>query len=122
MLDSWIASADGFILVYSIDDKESFDVLKSKFDRIVKNKSGDKPPIIIVGNKCDLVDKRKVLQEDAERISKSWNAHFLEVSALEKINVKETFLIVAKELLIKKGKINVKTKNEDESKKRCYCF
>ncbi len=121
MLDSWIASADGFILVYSIDDKESFDVLKAKYDRIIKNKAGEKPSIIMVGNKCDLIDKRKVSQEEAEQKAKTWKINFLEVSALEKINVKETFLVVAKELLIKKAKIDTKEKRDD-GKKRCYCF
>ncbi len=122
MLDSWIASADGFILVYSIDDKESFDVLKAKYDRIIKNKIGEKPSIIMVGNKCDLIDKRKISQEEAEKKAKSLNINFLEVSALEKINVKETFLVVAKELLVKKAKIDTSSKQDVDPKKRCYCF
>ena len=46
MLDTWIGFAEGFVLVYSIDDRESFDSLKSKYDkkdqaivaaRIIKN-------------------------------------------------------------------------------------
>ena len=122
MMDSWIGFAEGFILVYAVDDRESFDSIKSKLDRIVKNKMGEKPPIIVVGNKCDLNDKRKVETKEGEASAKNWNVSFLEVSALEKINVKETFLVVAKELLIKKARIEMGEKDEGNLKKRCFCF
>ena len=77
---------------------------------------------IIVGNKCDLVDKRKVETKELEATAKQWNVNFMEVSALEKINVKETFLVVAKQLLVKKAKIESDEKVEGQTKKRCYCF
>ena len=32
MLDTWINFAEGFVLVYSIDDRESFESLKDKYD------------------------------------------------------------------------------------------
>jgi GTPase SAR1 family protein len=122
MMDSWIGFADGFILVYAIDDPQSFEVIKGKYDRILKNKPGEKPPIIIVGNKCDLADKRKVEVKEVEALTKSWNVNFLEVSAQEKINVKETFLVVAKQLLLKKARIENIDNDDAKSKKRCYCF
>ena len=40
MLDTWINSADGFILVYSIDNSESFESTKTRYDRIMKLKEG----------------------------------------------------------------------------------
>ena len=121
-MDSWIGFADGFILVYAIDDPQSFEVIKGKYDRILKNKPGEKPPIIVVGNKCDLADKRKVEVKEVEALTKSWNVNFLEVSAQEKINVKETFLVVAKQLLLKKARIENGDNDDAKSKKRCYCF
>jgi GTPase SAR1 family protein len=108
--------------VYAIDDKESFEALESKHQRIIKNKIGEKPPIIVVGNKCDLTDERVVDVKEAEESAKSWGVHFLEVSAFEKINVKETFLIVAKELLRKKAILDDEDKEQKANKKRCYCF
>lgn len=122
MMDSWIGFAEGFILVYAIDDRESFESIKGRYERIIKNKIGEKPSIIIVGNKCDLHDKRKVQTREGEDLAKSWKVNFLEVSAFEKINVKETFLVVAKELLIKKCKIQNDEKDEIKHKKRCFCF
>ena len=120
MLDSWIAYADGFILVYAIDDRESYDVIKSRYDRIVKTKKIEKPCIIMVGNKCDLVENRKIGKAEAEELTKMLGVSFMEVSALEKINVKECFLGIAQELL--HNSLSIHTNNDEKTKKRCYCF
>ena len=123
MLDTWINSADGFILVYSIDNKESFESTKTRYDRIIKLKEGQKVSIVVVGNKCDLADKRKVSREEVDSYCKSHHINFLEASALNTINVKETFLLVARGLL----QINFPEKYSNKgsaggNKKRCYCF
>ena len=123
MLDTWINSADGFILVYSIDNKESFESTKTRYDRIMKLKEGQNVSIVVVGNKCDLEDKRQVSKEDVENYCNSKKINFLEASALNTINVKESFLCVARGLL----QIHFPekyNKNGDRSlgRKRCYCF
>lgn len=119
MLDMWIGFAQGFILVYSIDDKESFESTRMRYERIVKNKQNQNYSIIIVGNKCDLEDKRKVSREEAESYCNGLNVYFLEVSALDRINVKETFLTVAKDML---NKLLPQPALIDDKKKRCFCF
>ena len=118
MLDTWIGFAEGFVLVYSIDDRESFDSLKSKYDRIVKNKAEEIYSIIIVGNKCDLEDKRKVTLEEGQSYAKEKGVEFMEVSALKTINVKETFITLAHNLLNKK----IKPKKAVSGDKCCIIF
>ena len=121
MLDTWINSVDGYILVYSIDDKDSFNSTRMRYERIVKNKGRSNYSMIIFGNKCDLESKREVSREEAEKYCMGLGVDFLETSALNKINVKESFLCVAKGLL----KLKFPEKyNEDKliSKKKCYCF
>ena len=118
MLDTWINFAEGLVLVYSIDDSESFESLKDKYDRVVKNKSDDVYSVIIVGNKCDLEDKRKVTKEEGESYAKSKGVDFMEVSALKTINVKETFVKLAHNLLEKK----VTQKTEAGGDKCCIIF
>ena len=49
MQDEWIKSANGFLLLFAINDKESFEAMKEKVNRIKKNKKGDLP-IVLVGN------------------------------------------------------------------------
>lgn len=82
MLDSWISYADGFLLIYSIDDKESLEAVKGKYERIVRNKRGQEPQIIVVGNKCDLVDKRKIDSSTVQALCSEWNIKCIEASAL----------------------------------------
>ena len=123
MLDTWINSADGFILVYSIDNKESFESTKTRYDRIIRLKEGQKVSIIVVGNKCDLEDKRQVSKEEVEKYCNEMNISFLEASALNTINVKESFLTVSRGLL----QINFPEKYNKKSygnseKGRCRCF
>ena len=66
MLDSWIAFADGFILVFSVDDPDSLDLVKDRIEKIFVLKFKDskrKPPIVVLGNKCDLENTRKSIQK-----------------------------------------------------------
>ena len=92
MLDQWVTSADGFILVFAINDLETFEALPAKVRRIEKNERG-KLPKILVGNKCDLQDERKVTMEQAKAYAESIKAKYYETSALtdENKNVKKVF-------------------------------
>ena len=46
-------------------------------------------PIILVGNKSDLSDQRKVSKEEASAKANSWGIKYIETSALQDENVKE---------------------------------
>ena len=81
MVDEWIKAANGFLLLFAINDKESFEALKIKIDRIKKNNK-EKLPIILVGNKCDLEEKREVDKSQAMDYAKSIEAKYYETSAL----------------------------------------
>jgi len=52
---------EGFMLVYSITQRESFQQVKSFYDQILRVKDRDSVPAILVGNKCDLEFERQVL-------------------------------------------------------------
>ena len=117
MLDTWISFGEGFVLVYSIDQKDSFEVLKDRYERIKRNKEDEKAPVIIVGNKCDLEDKRAVSKEMAQEYAKSEKVQWMEASALKNINVKEAFTAVAAEIVRKNKKIK-----ETSGDKCCVMF
>ena len=102
MIETWINFGSGFLLVYSIDDMESFVEVKKKYDKLVLIKGKDIYSSILVGNKCDLGEAlRKVPTKEAEEFAKSKGIPFLEASALTKINVKEAFVKVVHDLLEK---------------------
>ena len=122
MLDTWINSSDGFVLVYSIDNKESFESTKKRYERILKLKGDQKVAIVVAGNKCDLEESRKVSKEEAENFCLSNKITFLETSALKVINVKEAFLSCAKGLLQINFPEKYKNVGNNSGKKKCYCF
>ena len=123
MLDTWINTSEGFLLVYSIDNKESFEAIKVKYDRIVQLKEGQKFSVVIVGNKCDLEDRRQVSKEEGEKYANARKINFLEASALNSINVKESFLVVAQELIkIRYPKGSNSSNSGASNSKRCFCF
>ncbi len=101
----WISFGDGFLLVFAINDKESFELLKSKHDRVIKGKHGDdKCPILLVGNKQDLEKERTVEFAEAKQLADSWKAEYIETSAKTNFNCKEAFEKLALKIaLMKKG-------------------
>ena len=85
MIDEWNKAANGFLLLFAINDKESFEALKAKVVRIKKNNKGDLP-IILVGNKCDLESSREVEKQSAVDYAKTIGAKYYETSALNDRN------------------------------------
>ena len=91
MLDMWINFGQGFLLVFAINDKNSFDLIPSKIERIIKGKHDESIPMILVGNKQDLVNNREVSYEEAKKLADSWNIEYIETSARNNINCYEAF-------------------------------
>ncbi|XP_010765097.1 ras-related and estrogen-regulated growth inhibitor-like protein [Notothenia coriiceps] len=78
--------ADGFVLVYSICDRASFNSVSRLIQTIKSTKdylNADKAPIVVVGNKRDLHHRRTVLSEEARLLALNTGCHFCEVSAAE---------------------------------------
>ena len=118
MLDTWIQFGNCYLLVYSIDDLDSFNSLKKRYERICQIKNNENFSVVVVGNKCDLSEnERKVKTSDVENYCKSIGVEFMEASALNKINVKEAFTSVVHDYIIKS------MSNDNKGGKfSCPCF
>ena len=75
-MDMWISFGEGFLLVFAINDKESFNLLKGKHDRVLKGKHGAKCPILLVGNKQDLENERQVSYAEAKQQADAWGIEY----------------------------------------------
>jgi len=49
-----IGTGDAFVLVYSIDDSDSFDEIRRIKDEIMAERALNIPPIVVVANKSGL--------------------------------------------------------------------
>ena len=60
MREQYMRTGEGFLLVYSITSRQSFEEILTFQQQILRVKDRDYFPIIIVGNKCDLDAEREV--------------------------------------------------------------
>lgn len=81
LVDGWIGEGDGFLLVFAINDDKGYNILPTKRARILKVKEKTTPPIILIGNKCDLARQRVVKESDAKDLAAQWKTEYLETSA-----------------------------------------
>jgi len=91
MRSQYIRSGNGFVLVYAITSKESFNSLPSFRDQILRVKDSDGYPVVICGNKADMEDAREVSKEDGQALAQKLNCPFFETSAKTRVNVEEAF-------------------------------
>lgn len=77
----------GYILVYSITLRSSFENCKVMRDKILDCTGTDWVPIVLVGNKCDLTAQRQVPRETAEKLAQEWRCAFVEASAKHNENI-----------------------------------
>lgn len=63
MREQYMRTGEGFLLVYSITSRQSFEEIMTFQQQILRVKDKDYFPIIVVGNKCDLGKERAVTVE-----------------------------------------------------------
>eukprot|EP01062_Namystynia_karyoxenos_P083505 TRINITY_DN9608_c1_g1_i1.p2 TRINITY_DN9608_c1_g1~~TRINITY_DN9608_c1_g1_i1.p2 ORF type:complete len:258 (+),score=120.35 TRINITY_DN9608_c1_g1_i1:80-775(+) len=87
---------EGFIAVYSICDRKSFEEVQQMRDAVLRERSEDRVPMVLMANKCDLEPERKVLPKEGIALASNWFGDgvpipFFESSAKDRINITEAF-------------------------------
>lgn len=94
--DQWIRDGEGFLLVYSITERNAFSRIKHYYNQILRVKDGEPFGAVLVGNKCDRTEDRAVSVPEGERLAKSLGIPFYETSAKLNINAEIAFLTAAR--------------------------
>ena len=97
MQDEWMREGKGFILVYNITSRQSFDEIAMLRDKILRAKDEERVPIVVAGNKCDLDDQRQVSKLEGRDYCREIGVPFFETSAKDKINNEIIFYEVVDE-------------------------
>ncbi|KAH9068163.1 ras family-domain-containing protein [Lactarius deliciosus] len=92
MREQYMLRGEGFLLVYSITDRDSFDSISAYHQQILRVKDTESVPIVLVGNKCDLENERRVNTNEGRFISEDIDCRFVETSAMLGLNVTSAFL------------------------------
>ena len=97
---------NSFILVYAIDDAESFERISEIHKEIVNHLGRDSYPCVLCGNKADLADSRVVTEDEGQAPAREIHAVFLETSAKTGQNVNEAVTQAIREF-VKTGPASV---------------
>ena len=93
-----IKNSDAVILVYGIDEVNSFKALDQWLSKLNEATDISKKPIIIVGNKSDLEKDRKITYEEGKQYAESKGYKFYETSAKTGEGIKEAFADIFEQL------------------------
>ncbi|KAL4007349.1 hypothetical protein ACER0C_001201 [Sarotherodon galilaeus] len=85
--DNWtcrsIYWADGYVLVFSITDHNSYRTIQPLYQHVRRIHPSGNIPVILVGNKSDLLRARQVPADEGETLAASLGGVYFEVSARE---------------------------------------
>uniref|UniRef100_A0A3P9KAJ0 small monomeric GTPase n=1 Tax=Oryzias latipes TaxID=8090 RepID=A0A3P9KAJ0_ORYLA len=95
---AYYRGAMGIMLVYDICNVKSFDSIKNWIRNIEEHASSDVEKMIL-GNKCDMTDRRQVSKDRGEKLAIDYRVKFLETSAKSSLNVEEAFYTMARDIL-----------------------
>uniref|UniRef100_A0A2K5PQ63 Muscle RAS oncogene homolog n=1 Tax=Cebus imitator TaxID=2715852 RepID=A0A2K5PQ63_CEBIM len=81
MREQYMHTGDGFLIVYSVTDKGSFEHVDCFHQLILRVKDRESFPMILVANKVDLMHLRKITREQGKEMATKHNIPYIETSA-----------------------------------------
>jgi Ras-related protein M-Ras len=90
--EQYMRKGDGFLIVYSVIDPNSFKNIRQFYNQILRVKDRKSYPMILVANKIDLVHLRKVSEEEGRELAAELQIPYIETSAkVPPVNVDVAF-------------------------------
>lgn len=128
MREQYMRGGEGFIVVYSVVDRNSFEKIRKFKDMIEKVRNMDVKdiPLVLAGNKRDLTDKRRVSKADGETLAEELGCPLFETSAALRENVDEVFHSVVRVIRTKEREEYHRQQGTLRSSRKgggfCSCF
>ena len=88
-------------MVFDVTDKNSFEKVKDWMGQIKLHNQNEKIVVVLVGNKSDH-ESREVTKEEGEEMAKMYRTAYFETSALQCINIEETFSYLSETIISSK--------------------
>ncbi|XP_058391798.1 GTPase ERas [Diceros bicornis minor] len=122
--DQCVAVGDGVLGVFALDDPSSLTQLQQM--RATWGPHHTRP-LVLVGNKCDLVTTSGDARAAAAALAKSWGAPFVETSAKTRQGVEEAFTLLIHEIqrvqeaMAKEAMARPRGVKARHQKAKCHC-
>jgi small GTP-binding protein len=98
--NQWISHYEGFMLVYSVTYRPSFEQLQVFMDEIRSVLHVEYVPLVVCANKVDLVETREVSMEEGQALARKLGAaEYFETSAKSRTNIDEAYFSLARAVL-----------------------
>ncbi|CAL8246960.1 unnamed protein product [Lota lota] len=93
---------DAYIIVYSVTDKSSFEKASELRIQLRRARQSENIPIILVGNKSDLVRSREVSKDEGSACAVVFDCKFIETSASLHHNVLDLFQGIVRQIRLRR--------------------
>ncbi|KDE08743.1 protein Ras-2 [Microbotryum lychnidis-dioicae p1A1 Lamole] len=94
--DQWIREGEGFVLVYSITARATFERIERFRHQITRVKDSETIPVVLVGNKADRANEREVGRDEGQALAKKLGCEFVETSAKTRLNLELAYYTVVR--------------------------
>ena len=85
----YISPSEGFIFVFSILEKKTFNELNGLYNDVITTKEKNFVPCVVIGNKGDLRNESCIENQRGEELAQRFKTQYFETSALNGTNVSE---------------------------------
>jgi small GTP-binding protein len=124
MAFNFLKNIQGILLIYDLTDESSFISIDRWINNLENKLDMKNVPIILVGNKNDKEDERKISYEKGLKYAQKYNFKFFEMSAKTGENVNEAFLTLIhlyydknkEEFILENVKENIKENEKNNNK------
>ena len=116
IVESYYRKANAVLLVYDISEKQSFEKIKKYYIKQIKDKCKKDIPIILLGNKTDKENERKISKEEGMALAKQEDYEFEECSCSKNINVASAFETLLERWNFERHQIKEKEKEKEKRK------
>ncbi|CAM2096155.1 GTP-binding protein Rit2 [Lepidochelys kempii] len=105
MRDQYMRGGEGFIICYSITDRQSFQEAAEFKELIYRVRHTYDIPLVLVGNKIDLEEFRQVSTEEGMSLAREYSCSFFETSAALRFYIDDVFHGLVREIRRKESSL-----------------